>query len=117
MDQPFGFQYTFEAERYAKKAGGLLLVRPRPRDKGEGILETEKPRQFAVQFDAPEKDEDRFEIALPPGYEVDELPPPVNSDFSFASYHSRTEAKGNAIVYTRTFEIKELSVPVPESRT
>ena len=113
VDQPFGFRYTFEAERYAKSAGGLLLVRPRVLGtKSKGILETEKPRQFAVQFDAPVKDEDHFEIALPPGYEVDELPPPVDSDFSFASYHSRTEAKGNTIVYTRTFEIKELSVPV-----
>jgi hypothetical protein len=36
----------------------------------------------------------------------------VDSDFSFASYHSRTEAKGSVILYTRTFEVKELSVPV-----
>ena len=27
-DQPFGFHYTFEAQNYAKNAGGLLLVRP-----------------------------------------------------------------------------------------
>jgi hypothetical protein len=29
---------------------------------------------------------------------------------SFASYHSRTEVKGNVIDYRRTFEVKELSV-------
>ena len=29
-----------------------------------------------------------------------------------ATYHSKTEAKGNALTYTRTMEIKELSVPV-----
>ena len=60
-------------------------------------------------------DVDVFEIALPPGYVVDELPPPVDADFSFASYHSRTEAKGNVLDYTRTFEIKELSVPVSKA--
>src|ERR1043166_7799108 len=27
FDQPFGFRYSFEAESYAKNAGGLLLVR------------------------------------------------------------------------------------------
>jgi hypothetical protein len=43
---------------------------------------------------------------------VDDLPPPVDTDYSFASYHSKTEAKGNVIRYTRTFEVKELSVPV-----
>ena len=43
---------------------------------------------------------------------IDELPPPVDADFGFASYHSRTEAKGNVIAYTRTYEVKGLSVPV-----
>ncbi len=28
-EKPFGFQYSFEAQDYAKNAGGLLLVRPR----------------------------------------------------------------------------------------
>jgi hypothetical protein len=42
---------------------------------------------------------------------VAELPPPVDADFSFASYHSKSEADGNLIRYTRTFEVKELSVP------
>jgi len=43
---------------------------------------------------------------------VDDLPPPVDADYSFASYHSKTEAKGNVLTYTRTMEIKELSVPL-----
>jgi Domain of Unknown Function with PDB structure (DUF3857)/Transglutaminase-like superfamily len=113
VDRPFGFDYTFEVGSYAKTAGNLLLVRPRVLGtKSRGILEKDRPRESAIEFDAPEKDVDRFEITLPPGYEVDELPPPVDADFSFASYHSRTEAKDNTIVYTRTFEIKELSVPL-----
>jgi len=43
---------------------------------------------------------------------VDDVPPPVDADFGFASYHSKTEVKGNVIGYTRSFEVKELSVPV-----
>ena len=35
-----------------------------------------------------------------------------SQDYSFASYHSKTEAKGNVLTYTRTMKIKELSVPV-----
>jgi hypothetical protein len=34
------------------------------------------------------------------------------SRFVFASYHSKTEVSGNTLKYTRTFEIKELSVPM-----
>jgi hypothetical protein len=112
-DQPFGFNYAFVADNYAQAAGGLLLVRPRVLgSKARGFLETKEPRQFPVEFEGPLRDADRFEITLPPGYEVDELPPPVDVEFSFASYHSKTEAKGNVIGYTRTFEVKELSVPV-----
>jgi hypothetical protein len=115
-DQPFGFNYTFEADGYAKNAGNLLLVRPRViGTKAQAILETKESRRFPVEFEGPIKDTDNFEIVLPAGYDVDELPPPVDADFSFASYHSRTESKGNVIDYTRTFEVKELSVPVSKA--
>ena len=43
---------------------------------------------------------------------LDDVPPPVDMDYSFASYHSKTEVSGNTLKYTRTFEIKELSVPL-----
>jgi hypothetical protein len=112
-DQPFGFNYTFQSDHYAKTAGDLLLVRPRVLgSKSSGILETKEPRKFPVEFTGPSRDTDSFEIALPPGYEVDELPPPMDVDYSFGSYHSKTEASGQTLHYTRSMEIKELSVPV-----
>ncbi len=75
-------------------------------------METKEPRQFPIEFEGPVLDTDIFEITLPSGYEVDDLPPPVDADFGFASYHSKTEVRGNVIGYSRTFEVKELSVPV-----
>jgi hypothetical protein len=36
----------------------------------------------------------------------------VDADYGFASYHSKTEVNGNTLKYTRTFEVKELSVPL-----
>jgi hypothetical protein len=111
--EPFGFNYSFEAENYAKHAGGLLLVRPRViGSKSSALLETKEPRKYPVEFDGPLWDTDTFDITLPPGYEVDDLPPPVDLDYSFASYHSKTEVHGNVIHYARTFEVKELSLPV-----
>jgi len=112
-DQPFGFKYTFQSGDYAKTAGNLLLVRLRVLgSKSSGILETKEPRKFPVEFEGPSRDTDSFEIALPPGYEVDELPTPMDVEYSFASYHSKTEASGQMLHYTRAMEIKELSVPV-----
>ena len=112
-DQPFGFAYSFQSIAYAKQAGNLLLVRPRVLGvKAWGILETKEPRKFPVEFDGPSRDTDTFDIALPAGYVVDELPPPMDVDYSFASYHSKIESKGNVLHYERNLEIKELSVPV-----
>jgi hypothetical protein len=112
-EQPFGFNYTFQSENYAKSAGNLLLVRPRVLgSKSWGVLETKEPREFPLEFDGPSQDTDTFDIALPAGYEVDELPPPTDVEFSFGSYHSKTEASGHVLHYTRSMEIKELSVPV-----
>jgi hypothetical protein len=115
-DQPFGFDYSFAAQNYAKSAGDLLLVRPRVLgSKAQGILETKDPRQFPIEFDGPVRDTDSFEITLPPGYQVDDLPPPVDADFGFASYHSKSEVSGNVIHYTRAFEVKQLSVPMSKA--
>jgi hypothetical protein len=110
---PFGYSYSFVAPSYAKQAGDLLVVRPRVMGiESSDLLETKEPRRFPVIFEGPEKNSDTFEITLPGGYAVDDLPPAVDMDYSFASYHSKSEAVGNKLKYTRTFEIKELSVPM-----
>jgi len=112
-DQPFMYNYSVVAQSYAKTAGNLLLVRPRfIGNKSSDLLETKEPRKYPVEFDGPSRDTDTFEITVPAGYEVDDLPPPVNADYSFASYHSKSEVSGNTLKYTRTFEVKELSVPL-----
>ena len=114
-DRPFGFNYSFQSDNYAKNAGNLLLVRPRVLGaKGRGILETKEPRRFPFEFEGPVRDTDAFDITLPPGYEVDEIPPPIDVEYSFGSYHSKTEALGHTLHYARTMEIKELSVPVSQ---
>jgi len=112
-DLPFGFDYSFQVENYAKNAGNLLLVRSRVLgSKTRSLLEAKEARKFPIEFEAPVHDSDAFEIVLQPGYEVDDVPPPVDADFGFTSYHSKAEVKGNVIGYTRSFDVKELSVPV-----
>jgi hypothetical protein len=115
IDEPFGYNYSMVADGYAKPAGNLLLVRPRIiGNKSSDLLETKEARKFPVEFTGPSLDSDTFEITLPPGYEVDDLPPPVDADFAFASYHSKTEVNGNKLRYTGTFEVKEVTVPLAQ---
>ena len=115
-DQPFQYHYSLAATDYAKHVGDMLAVRPRVLGiMASSLLETKEPRLFPIEFEGPAKDTDIFEITLPPGYEVDDLPAPVNAEFSFASYHSKSEVIGDMLRYTRTLEIKELSVPADRS--
>jgi uncharacterized protein DUF3857/transglutaminase superfamily protein len=115
IDQPFGYNYSLVAEGYAKVAGDLLLVRPRViGEESSGLLETKEPRKFPVEFSGPRLDTDTFEITMPAGYEPDDLPPPVNMDYPFGAYHSKTEVQGHVLRYTRSLEIKDVTVPVEQ---
>ena len=112
-DQPFEYIYSFAAEKYAKAAGNLLLVRPRVIGNwSSDILEKKEPRKYPVEFDGPLTNVDSIQIQIPAGYEVDELPAPADAEYSFGSYHSKCEAKEGALQYSRTLVVKELSVPV-----
>lgn len=111
VSQPFGYKYSATVPNYAKYAGDLLLVRPRlVGSRSSALLEDKEPRKQPVVFEGPELDNDVFEITIPPGYVVDDVPPPMDADFPFASYHSKTTVEGNVIRYQRSFEVKDLRV-------
>lgn len=117
-DRPFEWNYTLEALNYAKPAGDLVMVRPRVLgSQSAGFLETKEPRVHAIEFQEPVRNSDVIEISLPAGYGVDELPPAVDIDDGFATYHSKTEFSGHTLKYTRTLEIRELSVPAAKAET
>jgi hypothetical protein len=115
-EQPLEWNYSLEAQHYAKASADLLVVRPRVLgSKSSALLETREPRHNPVEFDAAEHDTDMFEIALPPGYRVEELPAPVDADYGFAAYHSRSQLVGHTLRYSRSLEIRELSIPVEKT--
>jgi hypothetical protein len=111
-ERPFQWNYSIEAEDYTKVGGDLLLIRPRLLGtKASPLPETTEPRHAAIEFDEPVRDTDVFEITVPIGYEIDELPPPIHVDAGFAAYDSKTEMVGRVLRYSRTFEIRDLNVP------
>jgi len=116
LDDGLIVRYGFRAPNYAKLAGNLLLVRPRVLGgKGSDILERkDKPgqtRQHPVELGNPELHTDLYEIELPGGYQVDELPPPVEVEYDFASYKSKVEVEGNLLRYQREYIVKDVRVP------
>jgi len=109
---PLVVNFRFTAPGYAKTAGELLLVRPRVLGaKGLGGLEEKKERRYPVEFDETTLQSDSFEILLPAGYEVEELPAPVAGANDFVEYRSQVEAEGNRLHYQRSYTIKQVRVP------
>lgn len=110
-DQNLTFDYKFEVAGYAKSAGNLLIVRPRVvGGKGSSLL-TGKPRKYPIEFEEATRQDDVFDITLPAGYVVDELPQPVHVKCDYATYTSEVQVTGNVLHYKRTYEITDLIVP------
>jgi hypothetical protein len=111
--------YHFVVEGYAKSAGNLLILRPRVvGDKGSSIL-AGKSRKYPIEFDGTSLQSDVFDITLPAGYVVDELPAPVEAHCDYATYKSDVQVEDNVLHYKRTYEIKGVVVPtdkLPEVR-
>jgi hypothetical protein len=118
-DANLTLHYQFVVEGYAKTAGNLLILRPRVvGDKGSSIL-AGKARKYPIEFEGTTLQSDLFDITLPAGYVVDELPQPVDAKCDYASYKSNVEVKDNVLHYKRTYEIKGVMVPtekLPEVR-
>ena len=113
-DQDLVLKYRFSAPSYAKTAGPLLLVRPRVLGAKELRWETNKPRKFPIEFSLESHQTDIFEIEMPPGFTVDELPDPVKIDVGFAAYESKTEVQGQILRYTRDYTVRKLEVPLTQ---
>ena len=118
-DENFTMHYQFVVEGYAKTAGNLLIIRPRVvGDKGSTIL-AGKARKYPIEFEGTTLQSDMFDITLPAGYVVDELPQSVDAKCEYATYKSNVEVKDNVLHYKRTYEITGVVVPtekLPEVR-
>ncbi len=113
LDQPLELKYEISASSYARQAGDLLLVRPRVLG-SDAIPFNDKVRKYPVDLEETGKWQDSFDIRLPAGYVVDELPAAVTLDTDFASYHSSVTAKENALHYEREYIVNQLELPPQE---
>jgi hypothetical protein len=110
-DQTLTLNYSFVSSGYAKSAGDLLIVQPRiVGTKGWNIL-AGKPRKYPIEFKEATRQDDLFDITLPKGYVVDELPKPVKAECPYGTYKSEVQVNGNVLHYKRTYEITEVVVP------
>jgi hypothetical protein len=114
LDEPLELHYKLTAGQYAHPAGPLLLVRPRV--VGSDVLPfNDKPRTVPIDLSATGRWHDTFDITLPPGYVVDEMPDPIDVDVDFASYHSTITSKDNLLHYDREYVVRQVEIPADKA--
>jgi hypothetical protein len=116
LDKPLQMQYQVTVPMYAKNAGDLLLVRPRVIGSYAYALR-DKPRKYPISFDGAGIWKDDFDMTIPAGYTVDDLPTPVNLDVGFASYHSEVKMEGAVLHYQREYVLKQVTLPPSDYST
>jgi hypothetical protein len=109
LTKDFVQQYTINVPFYARQTGPLLLVRPRVLGTDSMRLD-HKIRLYPIELGETRTVKDEFDVDLPAGYVVDELPEPVKLDVGFAAYESRTEMRGHTLHYAREYVVRELEL-------
>ncbi|HEY0162591.1 MAG TPA: DUF3857 domain-containing protein, partial [Edaphobacter sp.] len=104
--------YNIDVDQYARAMGPLLTVRPRVLGEEAPSVDT-RPRKVPIDLRETMQVKDEYDIELPDGFAVDELPEAVHADMGFASYESSTSVTGNAIHYARTYTVRQV-VLAPE---
>jgi hypothetical protein len=102
--------YSLTADRFGKPMGPLLMIRPRVLG-SENLRTDQKKRQVPINLNQTMQEQDDYTIELPTGYAVDEIPDPVKLDLGFASYESSSTVKDNILHYTRTYTVREVTLP------
>ncbi len=110
LDKPLELDYKVTAKQYARPVGPLLLVRPRVVGE-DGVFIQPKPRTVPINLEATGNWHDSYDIQLPDGYVVDELPDGASVDADFASYHSSFTVKDKVLHYERSYTVRKLQLP------
>lgn len=114
-DQNFAMTYKFVSPRYATNSGDMMFLRPRVVGDKEtqmlSLFSEQKPRKYPIEFQEATRQDDIFDITLPVGYVLDGVPPPVQVECPYGSYHSEIKVADGVLHYKRTFEIKDTEVP------
>ena len=86
------------------------MLRPRVLDdKGKNV--EHKPRHYPLELGSTGRETDTYDIELPNGFVVDDIPDPVKIDVGFAAYESKVQVLGAKLRYWRQYTVRELTIP------
>jgi hypothetical protein len=118
LDKPLNLEMKLAASGYSHASGPLLLLKPRvfgPRCVIVPEVMQGKPRLYPIELGHPGRWHDAYDIAIPAGYAVDELPDPISVDVDFASYHSTVKAEAGKLHYESEYVVRDVEIPAAKA--
>ena len=114
LDHPLDLDLHLAAAGYAHPSGSLLLLRPRVLGSHAhavpDVMEG-KERAYPIEMGHPGRWRDSFDISIPDGYVIDDVPGPVDVDVDFASYHASVSAQGKVLHYESEYVVRDIEIP------
>ena len=111
-DLTIGIDVQIALPRFASISGDRLFFQPNLMERKTYVPPDVPKRLAPIRFNYPYHDTDSICYTLPIGFRVEAIPAEVHLQSSFGNFHTKTLTLGDtAIVYTRSFEIREYSIP------
>ncbi len=110
LNKDLTLSYAITSGSFARHMGSMLMIRPRVLG-SDNILLDHKPRLLPIDLRETMQATDAFDIKLPQGYTIEDLPLPIKLDVGFASYESTTTLQGDTLHYARTYTVRQLTLP------
>jgi hypothetical protein len=112
LEEPVRQRYTAAIPRFARTEGGALTFSPfgEPRSMSNGWA-TLSVRRHPLQLEEPSTSRATYRVALPPGAEAIELPPPAATDGPHLAWSLRWRDEAGVVITELTVTWKSAAVP------
>ncbi|HXG64190.1 MAG TPA: DUF3857 and transglutaminase domain-containing protein [Blastocatellia bacterium] len=112
-----GLSYSFTAPQFAARTEKRLLLRPALLIHRDESLLAAPRRANSVYFNYPWSEDERFTIEIPEGYDVEQLPEPVDIDIGAARYQAAFTRQERRVIYERKLTVNAIIFTVAQYPT
>ena len=106
--------YDFRVPQLAERTETRLLFRPALLSNRDESITAAPARSNSIYFAHPWSEIDRVVIKAPPGFQIEQLPGPVDLDIGAARYQSSYSREGECVVYQRRLAVNAIVMPLDQ---
>jgi hypothetical protein len=114
---PVATSFSFTVPQFLSRAGSRLLLRPAMLAHPDEIRFAAPRRSNSIYFRYPWSESERMVIESPDGYDVEQLPDPVEIDIGAAKYKAVFTRDGRQVIYERRLAVNAITFTVDQYPT